>query len=217
MISRVAAAARIRPPVHTVAREMGSAFADARLLDKPLQIVAHQPEEQKASRFCPCPVDGRFAVADVHFHGNSSDSTHIQKPSTRNVPWLMGRDMAASAEERQPLLARVPASSAAYIPASAKAGGSGPCAADDKEALSAKTGERSFVKGIHGQEGTGKRFPSAAPERDGHRYGGFHGPYRQSPRSYGRSYAPPRRLPGKRRVGRGLEWTNIAKVGTSGK
>ena len=45
-------------------------------------------------------------------------------------------------------------------------GGSGPCAVDDKEALSAKTGERSFVKDIHGQEGTGKRFPRRLPPAD---------------------------------------------------
>ena len=42
-------------------------------------------------------------------------------------------------------------------------GGSGPRAVDDKGALPAKTGERSFVKDIHGQEGTGKRPPMSNP------------------------------------------------------
>ena len=42
-------------------------------------------------------------------------------------------------------------------------GGSGPGAVDDKEALSAKAGERIRVNDVYGQERTGKRFLRRLP------------------------------------------------------
>ena len=198
-------------------------LADARLLDKQLQVIAHQPEDRmpphgRGKIHAPARseqpglpahalfvVDGRFALADVADaprdvprgrerpaippHARVFKAFHPIKARPGHVhgeEFGQARQDAEREQERQPLGAdfrppgreyrkqrRIPARINVMAAAGQCSGGhplpdggSGPCAVDDKEALSAKTGERSFVKDIHGQEGTGKRFPRRLPPAD---------------------------------------------------